>query len=270
MQGCSVVDPLDESDRFLINNNDQCVALGPDFTLLIQNVSGGAVVSQATLPSLNPGWWSTANAISDAPMVAGAAAEILERLGETSARLGWPEPVIWYRHASGGWRVLPLGIPSGDLRAWATDVAGPDAAGQVWVTGYTEAAQGSRPTTLRGVRWTLRTDGLGGWQVVASEFVGGGSSKAAWHKVWLGAVNQAGEVVGIAGDYIMTGSPVKWPLSSGLEALPLPEGGAMGRAVDINSQGWIAGAVWDQTNQCDGPRGCIPSDRAAIWRLVEP
>jgi hypothetical protein len=263
MQGCSVTDPLDHGDRFLINNNDQCVARGPDFTLLLQTVSGGAVVSQATLPSLNPGWWSMANAISDAPMVAGAAAEILERIGETGARLGWPEPVVWYRHSSGLWKVLALGIPSGDLRAFAIDVAGPDASGRVWVTGYTETSSSGnwRQASLRGVRWTLRTDGLGGWQVVATELVNGGSSKGASLKVWPGAVNQAGEVVGIAGDYIMTGSPFRWPLGSGLEELPLPAGGAQGRAVDINSHGWIAGAIWDEANKCD---------RAAIWRLMEP
>lgn len=71
-------------------------------------------------------------------------------------------------------------------------------------------------------------------------------------------VNDGGDAVGSSGPYFDSGDPVKWPVGGGIEVLPAPRGGASGPAMDINKQGWIVGAVWDNGNKCD----C-----AAIWRL---
>jgi hypothetical protein len=70
-------------------------------------------------------------------------------------------------------------------------------------------------------------------------------------------VNDGGDAVGNLGAFFNTGDPVKWPAIGGTETLPTPSGGASGRASDINNQGWIVGAEFDNTNRCD---------RAAIWR----
>ncbi|HET9512518.1 MAG TPA: hypothetical protein VFO95_01215, partial [Gemmatimonadales bacterium] len=116
-----------------------------------------------------------------------------------------------------------------------------------------------RASSVRAIRWILQSDGLGGWQVVSTDVLGDvGTGRTTVH-VWPGAVSQAGDVVGVAGAYIMDGYPVKWSaFESAFQKLPLPRGGAQGRAMDINNLGWIAGAVWDEANKCD---------RAAIWRL---
>ena len=75
---------------------------------------------------------------------------------------------------------------------------------------------------------------------------------------WAKAVNNAGDIVGTAGEFLDSGSPFKWPIGGGIERLPVSNGGAQGHAMDINNQGWIVGAVWDNSNNCD---------RAAIWQL---
>ena len=249
VQGCSVARPLaDNSERFLINNNDQCVARTSN-GLSVQTLSGGAVVNEVPLPSLYADGVNTANAISDAPMVAGFAAEVLERFPDGSASLGWPKPVVWYRRATGTWVVLQLGFPSTDFRAFATDIGNPDAAGRVRVTGYTEST--SRRTYIRAVRWTLETDGSGGWRVASTEVLANGAN------VWPGAVNNGGTIVGVAGSYLDSGSPFTWFASGEMQSLPSLGMSGKGRAIDINSTGWIVGAVWDNTNKCD---------RAAIWR----
>ena len=74
---------------------------------------------------------------------------------------------------------------------------------------------------------------------------------------WARVVNDRGDAVGNLGPFFSTGDPVEWPAIGGTETLPTPSGGASGRASDINNQGWIVGAVFDNTNRCD---------RAAIWR----
>jgi hypothetical protein len=203
---------------------------------------------------------SRAYAISDIAMVAGYSAEVLEQTGEASFRTGSPQPVVWYRRSTGVWAILPLGFPSTDLRAWATDISSPDGSGRVWVTGYTEYWGSSyRTSAVRAIRWMLRADGLGGWQVVSTGVLGDVGQRGPTVHVWGGAVNQAGDVVGVAGAYLSEGYPVKWSaFENAFQELPLPQGGARGRAMDINNLGWIAGAVWDEANKCD---------RAAIWRL---
>jgi hypothetical protein len=40
--------------------------------------------------------------------------------------------------------------------------------------------------------------------------------------------------------------------------LPVGHGGVQGRATDINNQGWVVGAIWDNSDNCD---------RAAVWQL---
>ena len=246
--GCSVVRPLgDHTERFLINNNDQCVARTSTYGLLVQTLSGGIVSSGVPLPSLYPDGYNNANAISDAPMVAGIA-------GSVSG--GPPQPVVWYRRTTGAWAILQLGFPSTDLRAYATDISEPDAAGRVRVTGYTEYAA-RRQNSIRAMRWTLEADGSGGWRVASSEVLGSVSQTGQTVHGWAGAVNSSGDIVGVSGQYISTGAPVMWPMGGGMGVLPVVVGGAQGRAIDINNAGWIVGAVWDAKNNCD---------RAAIWR----
>jgi probable HAF family extracellular repeat protein len=255
MNGCSLARPVaDNTERFLINNNDQCVKHN-GLSLAVQTISGAAVVNEVPLPSLYSDGVDHANAISDALMVAGFSGEVIERYPDGGVTSTMPEPVVWYRRSTGVWTVLRLGFPSTDVRAFATDIGEPDAAGRVRVTGYTEASAGSwRRASLRAVRWTLQGDGLGGWQVVSMEVLESGGPEL---KVWPIAVNTTGEIVGLSGDYVENGSPFKWSLGGVLEALPVPSGGNHGRAMDINDQGWIVGAVWDNVTGCD---------RAAIWR----
>ena len=254
--GCSVVRILgDQSQRFVINNNEQCVARTSS-GLSVQTLSGGTVSNAVPLPSLYPDGSNWANAISDALMVAGLAAPVLERTA-TGAKLGPPQPVVWYRRTTGAWAILQLGFPSTDLRAYATDISEPDAAGRVRVTGYTEYSS-QRQNSIRAMRWTLEADGSGGWRVAASEVLGTGSQTGQTTHGWAGAVNSSGDIVGVAGQYVMEGSPVMWPASGGMGVLPGVGGGPKGRAMDINNAGWIVGAVWDAKNNCD---------RAAIWRL---
>jgi len=67
MEGCSVVLPVAEgSEKFLINNNDECVGRSSN-TLVVQTLSGTAVVSAEPLPSLFPGGNASAYGISDPP-----------------------------------------------------------------------------------------------------------------------------------------------------------------------------------------------------------
>jgi uncharacterized membrane protein len=237
----------ERSEKFLINNNDQCVGRTSTNTLSVQTLSGGAVVNEEPLPPY-PGGNSWAYAINDAAMVAGAVSA------------GMQEPAVWYRHATRGWVVLQLGFPGTDNMGRATDISEPDATGRIRVTGYTMdtnicCSPGSRREAA--VRWTLQADGVGGWQVVAAEALGSVTTKGRTTNSWGRAVNNAGNVAGHAGEYFESGSAATWPVGSGMETLPALNGGTQSRAVDINNLGWIVGTVWDNGNNCD---------RAAIWR----
>ena len=251
VNGCSIVRPVAEgSEKFLINNNDQCVKQASTQTLLIQTLSGGAVASEETLPSPTPGALSWATAISDAPMVAGYT---------TVASNAFAGPVIWYRNATGVWAALRLGFPGSDNMGRATDIGDPDAAGNVRVTGFTQdmsiCCKGNSPRE-RAVLWTLQPDGFGGLRVASIQVLGGVTQGPTTNS-WGRAVNRDGRVVGHSGQYFNTGTPVTWPIDAGMQSLPTPGGGSSGRAVDVNNQGWIVGAVFDQSRKCD---------RAAIWR----
>jgi probable HAF family extracellular repeat protein len=236
LEGCSVA--RDGTDHFPINNNDECVRWKPESgDLVVQTLSGVAVVSEEPLPSLEPGGLDGASAITDARMVAGWA-----------FAGGLSEPVIWYRSVAGAWVILRLGFPGSDNIGRALDIGEPDAGGRVRVSGMSgiQGAHGG----YRAVRWTLQADGLAGWRVASIEALEYAQARAS--DAWGRAVNNAGDVVGHSDQ-----QAVKWPVGGGVQTLPLPGGGASGRATDINDQGWIVGAVWDNHNQCD---------RAAIWR----
>jgi probable HAF family extracellular repeat protein len=248
MEGCSVVLPLSEgSEKFLINNNDQCVGPNSNFEPVLRTLSGTSVVDEETLPAPFSGGRYWAYALSDAPMIGGSA----------STAPNEPElPVVWYRNATGAWAVLLPPLPGGDTRGRVRDIGEPDGTGRVRATGYTESGTSGANTVTHGVRWTLQSDGSGGWVVASTEILGTtrrGDRNAAWTR----AVNTRGDVVGNFGSHFDSGDPVKWPAEGGNEPLPSLAGSGSGRAVAINDQGWIVGAVWDQRNRCD---------RAAIWR----
>jgi len=258
LEGCSVARPLaDQSEKFLINDNAECVERRA-MSLVVQTISGTSVASEASLPSPYADGSDVANAINDAPMVAGYSAEVLERFSPESARLSHPQPVVWYRRANGAWAYVLLGVPGNDLRAWATDLGNPDAGGRVRVVGFTEDWSGNRRYVIHAVRWTLEADGAGDWTVASTEILESASRSWRGDHAWPAAVNDAGDVVGTAGSFMETGAPVKWPMQSGIEMLPVGQGGVQGRALDINNQGWIVGAIWDNSTNCT---------RASAWRL---
>ncbi|HMI55030.1 MAG TPA: IPT/TIG domain-containing protein [Gemmatimonadaceae bacterium] len=244
--GCSVVRPLgDQSAKFVINNNDECVRRTSDGVLVFQRLSGAVAVDEAYLPHLLPGGLSVAYGISDASMVAGWSKDENQHNA----------PVVWYRDATGTWTTLRLTFLATDKRGMALDISEPDGSGRVRVSGFTEEID-PRCCTSHPVRWTLEGDGAGGWRVAATEALppaGSGQSTSGWAV----AVNTSGDVAGNSGPYMDSSNPVKWAVSGGVETLPNSTGGAQGRAVAINDQGWIVGAVWDSKNNCD---------RAAIWR----
>ena len=245
--GCSVVMLAgDQSGKFVINNNDQCVKNVSSTMVLVQTLSGGAVVNEEQLPSVFPGGRNTGNAISDTPLIAGYA----------SPASGYPVPVAWYRDANGSWAALQLGLPGTDGRGWATDISEPDGGGRIRVSGYTEDISANRPKS-HAVRWTLQSDGFGGWQVTSLELLpttNGGATAGSFAL----AVNQSGDAVGISQGYLSGGTPALWPATGGVDLLPTGSGGGDGRPVAVNSSGWIVGSIYDPFNKCD---------RAAIWRL---
>jgi probable HAF family extracellular repeat protein len=247
VEGCSVVSLVsDASKKFPINNNDQCVHRTSAGVLSIQRLSGGVAVDEALLPSLRTGGSSYAYGISDAPMVAGT----------STGEIQFQVPVAWYRDATGTWAVIPLAFPGTDNFGRANDISEPDGAGRVRVVGWTEDAYATRSArATHAVRWTLEPDAAGGWRLVSTQVLPIPSKRST--NAWAAAVNPWGDVVGISGPYVDSSDPVKWAVGGGVETLPNSTGGSRGRAVDINSQGWIVGAVWDSKNNCD---------RAAIWR----
>jgi probable HAF family extracellular repeat protein len=243
------ITPINEcsllNDKFLINDNDQCVKAVSTSEingthLLVQTLSGTTAVTTEPLPSLQAGGWEFAYSISNASMVAGQASSN-----------GSSVPVTWYRRANGSWVLLPLGMPGSDNVGRALGISEPDATGRVYVSGATGVVGGR---SEHAVRWTLEPDGLGGLRVVsllALEYATGGGTFRTYAIGW--AVNESGDVAGQSGN-----NAVRWPPLGGVETLPTGTPGASGRALDINSQGWIVGAVWDQQSGCD---------RAVIWRL---
>ncbi|MGH7584626.1 MAG: hypothetical protein ACREMH_00090 [Gemmatimonadales bacterium] len=243
VDGCSIATPFFVVPKFLVNNNDQCMGPG----LVVQTLSGGAVVNEEPLPRLVAGGSHQAFAISDAPMVVGIA------FGNEQP----PEPVLWFRRSTGAWEILRLGFPSTGRFAYASDVGEPDAAGRVRVAGYVQEGNDRRDSSVRALRWTLEPDGLGGWRVVSTEVIASTVQQMGQSNAWAGAINDAGDMVGIAGSHTESGLPMKWPAGGETEVLPVVGGGGKGSAMAINSHGLIVGAVWDRGHQCN---------RAAVWR----
>jgi probable HAF family extracellular repeat protein len=250
IDGCSVESPLSEgSEKLLINERDECVARSAA-GLLLQTLSGTGVASAEPIPSpFAGGSPPQAYALNNESMVAGSA---IETVGTVSER----KPVAWYRDGAGGWTALLLPLPAGDVRGAVTDIGDPDGAGLVRATGFTEGGYSNRDYVGHALRWTLRSDGAGGWEIASTEVLPAGGTRV---RGWTRATNAAGDVVGNVGAFVADGGPVKWLAGGGVEELPALKGSALGRAVDINSQGWIVGAVWDKANRCD---------RAAIWRQL--
>lgn len=249
IDGCSVVTPLgDASEKFPINERDECVvrtATG----LVLQTLAGTGVASVEAIPSPFPGSSPPEGyGLNNVSMVAGWA---VETVGTVSKRM----PVVWYRDGAGGWTHLLLPLAPGDLRGFVTDIGDPDGADLVRATGVTEGGSGTRDDVGHAVRWTLRGDGAGGWEIASTEVLPAGRNGS--FKGWGLATSVAGDVVGHVGAFAANGTPVKWLAGGGVEELPALKPGAPGRAVDINGQGWIVGAVWDGGSRCD---------RAAIWR----
>jgi len=231
LQGCART-----NDEVPVNDNNQCVGRDAgSLQLVVQTLSGGAVVSSEAIPRLDPAGIETAWAMSNAPMVAGQA-----RPG------GQTVPVIWYRNSAGAWVVLPLSLPPTYEIGAALDISEPNAAGRVRVSG--RAAGGARGYSA--MRWTLDPDGLGGLRVTSTEVLDVGKGRTDSHGE---AVNAVGDVTGH-----LNIQPVFWPVGGGKQMLPLPGGGNNGRAFAINDNRWIVGWAFDRASNCD---------RAAVWRL---
>jgi probable HAF family extracellular repeat protein len=250
IDGCSVVTPVgDANGKLPINERDECVAHTAS-GLVLQTLSGTGVANTEVIPSPFTGSFRPqAYALNNVSMVAGSA---IKTVGTVSQGM----PVVWYRDGRGGWTALVLPLAAGDLRGFVTDIGDPDGAGLVRATGVTEGGYSTADYVGHGVRWTLRSTGAGGWEIASTEVLPTGGDKGRL-RGWGMATSVAGDVVGHVGAAVSEGKPVKWLAGGGVEELPALKGGATGRAVDINAQGWIVGAVWDNGSRCD---------RAAIWR----
>ena len=250
VQGCSLASiQSDFHQRFLINNNEQCLARGPDGRLAFQTLSGGSVAAQELLPKAGAsGGSDQAYGLSDAGMVAGFATS-----GTGSS--GILEAIVWYRRA-GGWSFLRLPLPATYEWGRATDLSAPDAAGRVRVSGFIEDVA-PRIGDMQPVRWTLVPDGLGGWTVSPPELLEAPSTGHLYKGGVAIAISPSGQAVGKFGRYADAGLPAFWPIGGPVEQLPGLVSNGEGRGNDINSQGWIVGAVFDPANGCE---------RAAIWR----
>ena len=253
LQGCSgsmVELPASFTDRFVVNDRGQCIGSKWQSTyrqLYVQTLSGGTVASEESLPLPVREGWAQAWAISNHSMVVGAA----------QGTRSWMEPMFWYRDGTGAWTALTLPFPERDLIARATTMSGPDAAGRMRIAGYTERQHEVRPRVYaRPILWTLEVDPSGSWHVVSLELLRDDVRGGTGARSYALTMNDAGDIVGVAGEMPHAGAPVKWPAGGGVEVLPVPRGGTQAVPIDINNRGWIIGSVWDQANGCT---------RAAIW-----
>lgn len=220
-----------------INDSGQFVLLGGP---IVYSLSGGTAVGEA-LPPLGAGGNVFAYAINDAGVV----------VGSSLPNDGTSQAVLWFRDQSGTWRILRLGELPGHDMGRPRDISEVDAAGRIHVVGFT-ALSGSR--SGEPVRWTLESDGAGGWSVTALEALP--VPPNAMGPIEARGVNSGAEAVG---EFRSGGAPhaAKWPPSGAMEKLPSPNAG-MTRAKDINDGGLIVGSVWDNLRDCE---------RAAVWRL---
>jgi probable HAF family extracellular repeat protein len=221
-----------------INNSGQFVRAGSVYSL-----TGGSAVGEALPPLAPPPAVVSAWAINDAGIVAGQST--------ANDESGTAEALVWFRDQSETWRILRLGALPGHNISTAQDIGEIDAAGRIRVVG--KSARAGRRGGYRPVRWTLESDGAGGWRVAELEelqlprrFPGA----EAW------AVNTAGEVVGFYFSRQIIYDAAKWLTTGSLETLPKPSREAA-RARDIDNGGRIVGSVWDDATG---------SERAALWR----
>jgi len=111
-----------------------------------------------------------------------------------------------------------------------------------------------RQSGYNPVRWTLESDGVGGWRVAEIEAL---QLPGRLPDAQASAVNTAGEVAGYYLNRQIIYDAAKWLTTGNLETLPSPGFGAA-RARGIDNQGRIVGSVWDEATG---------SERAALWRL---
>jgi probable HAF family extracellular repeat protein len=222
-----------------INNSGQLVVAGSVYAL-----TGGSAVREALPPSSPPPAVVSAWSINDAGVVAGQST--------ANDGSGTAEALVWFRDRSGAWRVLRLGaLPSHDI-SFARDIGEIDAAERIRVVGSSGRA-GRRGSGYRPVRWTLESDGAGGWQVAETEAL---QLPRRFPDAQASAVNTAGEVVGYYLNRRIAYDAAKWLTTGSLETLPSPSVGAA-RARDIDDAGRIVGSVWDDATG---------TERAALWR----
>jgi probable HAF family extracellular repeat protein len=216
----------------------------------LYSLTGGLAVGEALPPLDPPPAVAVTSAINDAGIVA----------GQSYANDGsfTVEALVWFRDQSGTWRILRLGALPGHNISLARDIGEIDAAGRIRVVGNSAPlvsmhGRSRRNSGYHPVRWTLESDGAGGWRVAEMEEL------QLPHNIVnsdvLG-VNTAGEVVG---DYFtrqIIYDAATWSTTGSLETLPKPGFGAA-RARDIDNAGRIVGSVWDDATA---------SERAALWR----
>lgn len=222
-----------------INNSGQFVMFDRVYSL-----TGGSAVGEALPPLDPPPAVVSAWAINDAGIMAGQST--------ANDGSGTAQALVWFRDQSGTWRILRLGALPGHNISFARDIDEIDAAGRIRVVGASALAL-SRRSGYHPVRWTLESDGAGGWRVAEMEEL-----QLPRHlpdaQAW--AVNTAGEVAGYHRNRQIIYDAAKWSTMGSLETLPKPSFGAA-RARDIDNAGRIVGSVWDDATG---------SERAALWR----
>jgi probable HAF family extracellular repeat protein len=222
-----------------INNSGQFV-LGAG----VYSLTGGSAVGEA-LPGFGPPpVLVAALAINDAGIAAG---QSFANGGNATA-----EALVWYRDPSGTWRILRLGALPGHDISLARAIGEVDTDGRIRVAGMS-AQSSSRRSGYHPVRWTLESDGAGGWRVAELEELQL-PARISDSDVW--GVNTAGEVVGDYFNRRIIYDAAKWHAAGSLETLPKPSLQAA-RAKDIDNEGRIVGSVWDDATN---------SERAAFWR----
>jgi probable HAF family extracellular repeat protein len=229
-----------------INNSGQFIRLGSVYSL-----SGGSAVGEPLPPLDPPPAVIIASAINDAGIVAGGSI--------ANDGSGTAEALIWFRNQLGTWRILRLGALPGHNISFARDIGEIDATGRIRVVGNSARAgtihgRSHRQSGYNPVRWTLESDGVGGWRVAEIEAL---QLPGRLPDAQASAVNTAGEVAGYYLNRQIIYDAAKWLTTGNLETLPSPGFGAA-RARGIDNQGRIVGSVWDEATG---------SERAALWRL---
>jgi uncharacterized membrane protein len=216
----------------------------------LYSLTGGLAVGEALPPLDPPPAVAVTSAINDAGIVAGSSS--------ANDGSGTAEALIWFRDQSGTWRTLRLGALPGHNISNAQDIGEIDATGRIRVVGSSGRAgtihgRSHRQNGANPVRWTLESDGAGGWRLAEIEAL---QLPGRLPDAQALAVNTAGEVAGYYLNRQIIYDAAKWLTTGSLETLPKPGFGAA-RARGIDNQGRIVGSVWDDATA---------SERAALWR----